>query len=655
MSAAGVPVPEVPAPQSPEAPRAPQVESPRLKHLRQTAAESPRKALEDDAAAQEQADRAQNQEVLDSVFDTSLNVREGTDLESRGVDRRDQAAAGLDLVQDFKKGYEGLSLEAKSAVRGQMLRSLLQRPGGQDFIDAENASGTLNEALDEIANDPNFRQAVIDRRHELLEGPEVPDVSQYEEVAGSTDEQKIVLDTRIKEVDGRLREFSSSTVKFDAAGNAITEPGQKWKDMSEASEMMAEGKAGYDAQRAEFDEKLNAAGITEDQLRYSGIMLEDAITNGDRQTQDTITQLLDLRASLRNSSYLTAKGLYDSLMDEHSRLVQESTVLRNAKAGLDVKDAEGSLPGDSERRIDRANAEQEYADKINSIFGQALENTIDQGFDAAAEDAAARSETAAQNETDPMKQTLKRGNSEYWVAYRIDPETRKQVPIKDRVHDARAVEGRRVLMAENPAVVALNFTDPATGQRYTAEDISLAVEHWTTTADPGVRYLTEEAARSAGIGGQVELVQDNAFLAQFGTGGPDSLVRYLATNLQKPGTTENYTLAEVNAKFAEDPTFFNDIKKDAVEIVLLKAAAGKQITDEMVAKIRSADWAGKDYLDRILNNDEVKAAYEKKGFKMGSFADILKDKKKASLLIGFILLLGPLIGPAAMLAVGSKL
>ncbi len=598
-------------------------ESPRIKELKELAAISPRYAMQENVEVLDRAERAENNQVTEA-FDETLNIRTGEDGESRGVDRKDTAENALEAVVQYRSGYEKLNDEIKGYIREKILSAIQGEPLAKAFLDREIASGTLNEALDEIANDPKYRQEVIARRKDLLR--EKPEFGAKQTAEGEMNETKKTLDLQIKDIDKKINEFSSGTVKV-VDGNVHVVPGEKWKDIMDAQEIMNNGKAEYDAKTDELNKSLLAAGLTEDQLS-DAILAATRI--GDQDRLDQLIKISNMKKDIMNSSYQTAKTMYDELDEEYSLLTKQRLTLTHERLGIDMEDAIENFSGKSSGQVERAERELEYAEKLNNIFRDALVDTITLGEVVSDEEANAEIKIEAEHESDPVKKALldSMGEYGYWGGAKVG----KGGSIENITNKKHIKEHIDILTSTSNKEIAAAFAGkiqkPGT-QGGVLRDF----------------YTEKELLRELSTPGFSE--------SHLGGTQPESIMRLLIMSRLNPRTGRNYTLSEVNSAIAQNPKEYEDMPDKVALNVVKKAVLTKQLnTSDLEAIVNDPTWGGEHFMHSVLSDNAVKekiAQYEKGGLKLD--LDWRKDKKNWLVLLGIFLLGG---APGAFIYAGVK-
>lgn len=614
-------------PTSPEAKRAQQIRENLDAQYKEKHAETPLQALRKD---QDARDRVKSDEVLDKTFDATLDASTTSiGPSSRGVDRLRNAREARDFSETYLdiKGYAKLTDVQKGEVRTQLQSEISKQPWGSEIIAKYAAlrGDALNSFLDRWAEDPDFRQTVRDVKRNIIDNlsPNVATLQgTIDSAAQASKEAGDSATATAKKIAENVTNQSKANSEIIAFNTDSTDPATGVVTPSAQSRMDAL-RLDLDTNKSTYDGTLEAMNgilaVYGGEWNNGRLNIPDtkkfSILRGGSDwgaVQGHMTSLRDYEGKqVKHAAFETTKNrLTQNVKDLELEETSLNTQLDDARVNFHDKRANIEIA-----KIARVQAEQDYADRLTNVFSESMEKYMAEreGYmDIATKE---RLISEADGELDPMKKALKFANANYWGCHSIDRDGK----LVDNINKVNVLDSLNLLTAETSLEAALHFVNPATGNMYTSAEVI------------------------------AETVANPKFPDQFGT-GPEAVMRQLTMSQINPDTGVNFTLAEINAKLATDPEFFSKDQNDVVTNLVRKGVITKQISRDMTQRIINAPgWGGDVFLKGILESDEVRAIYDKKGYK-DNLLEMFKDKKKWPWLIGLILAFGPAGGLIAILA-----
>lgn len=547
---------------------------------------------EQDAVDHDKSDR-----VIEQSFDFFLdaNLRDGSS--SLGSERVSAADSARDLAEFYLEpnGYASLSGVQKNVIRTQIKAEILKVTGGSELLAEYSTPARLNVFLDRYATDPDFRQTVRDVKIEAIDNP--PDTASAQEEINTAKEAADAKQKELDEVNKKLTDFSDAL---------IGPKGKKLQDMLDAAE-----KRDSRTTKTKYNSDLRAANgiLAKYGARYLGngetTLSPEALAavgDADRAT------IIILSNALKTSDYEVADRRFNELTQEQNNLTVQKDNLKK-----EVADASASI---ELAKNNRAQIEQDYADRLANIVGTATRKYLEErkGVLPQAMDKLKEAEGALDASLDAA--VSPEAVRKYFTYEHYNPRTHEVEMLQNEDRINRAIH----ILGATPEQLACETINPATGRNWEMTDVVLQ--------PPGTfDYLANM--------------------------GPDLLMQEIVESQINPVTGVNFTHREFNDRVNNDPNFIKNKRGDVIFESVKQGARIHAISEAQMGNILSStEWGGADLIRRVFADDEVKAciAKSKEAGPIQKFLAGHKDDKVFWGGVGGLVLLSLLTGGAGPLA-----
>lgn len=507
-------------------------------------------------------DSEKSSQVLSSTFDDTLDA-ETSGGPSLGKDRIAKAADARDLSEAYltPRSYGRLTGPQKDVIRGQIQDVVKSQPGGNEIIADYTGRGgdELQKFLDRWATDVDFRQTVRDVKREVIDNP--PDVAAAQAEIKTAQEAADAKQKELDEVTTKLDEFKPGRMR----SGKLTGEGSKHQQMREADAKRSDTavKTEYNTNKTILDGILSRYG-----LNYSGNGVvnipQDMLDRGAIHGGD-LREIERLKNVLKNSDFEVADRKFNELSQEQSNLTTEQERL--------TRERDASNVTVSEAKNARAQMEQDYADRLTNVYGEAMtrfmteRNGVLPGVitEMGAENA---------NSSEAMAQALRNGQRQFFETSRYNPTTGEMESNPDMVRIKGAVDAL-TCTPESFVINQMGYgaqINPATGANYVEADIT----------DP-MLLATAEASRT------VFIMRD-----------------ILATQIN-PATGVEYTQADISAILAADPDFVKNNQTELAKDVMKWGVRTQNVDAEQMQRvIDNRDFGGMDFVNEVLQDPQVR-------------------------------------------------